>query len=155
MHHVKLFADSFGVKIAKTLGEGKGRKLNVEGLIKPSAKLKDIVLQFERLQPDAEEAPTSKDFMVLIGCTNDIYCNETGNAVEPLMSTLNKLTNTNVVYVNTPHRHDLIEDSVVNREIATANTEFNNICLKFDNVSIISTIACNRKFHTWRHGQQC
>jgi lysophospholipase L1-like esterase len=147
-HHIKIYGDSFGRGMSKLIGNSLSGNFAVEGLIKPSATLKDVVPKVP-----SSDALSEEDFVVIIGGANDIYRNETKEATSSLRSTLTcALKNTNVVYVNIPHRFDLTPTSIVNQEIVKANIELRDICKDFKNVTLINTSNCGRLCHT-KHGQ--
>lgn len=87
-----------------------------------------------------------------MGGANDIYRNETSEAAEALKKSLEELKDTNVIFVNPPHRHDLMQNSIVNEEIIHATTIFSTICSKYKNVSVVNTLDYSRNLHT-THGQ--
>jgi hypothetical protein len=64
-----------------------------------------------------------QDHAVIMGCANDISMNETKNCINTLKSTLSALTSTNVAVLNIPSRHDLVKESIVNKEIRKANID--------------------------------
>jgi hypothetical protein len=68
---------------------------------------------------------------------NDISSNETRNCINTLKTTLSALTSTNVVVLNIPARHDLVKESIVNKEIRKANMDINKVCNRFSNVEVL------------------
>jgi hypothetical protein len=87
-----------------------------------------------------------------MGGANDISRNETKNCTNTLKSTLSALTSTNVVVLNIPSRHDLVKESIVNKEIRKANMDINKVCKRFRNVEVLDINNISRACHT-RHGQ--
>ena len=77
--------------------------------------------------------------------------NEANNAIAEIKDKLNKLSHTNVLLCNIPHRYDLIEQSCVNREITRVNTVMQNLCYEYKNVTIVEISNLKRNLHT-RHG---
>jgi hypothetical protein len=69
-----------------------------------------------------------------MGGANDTARNETKNCIKTLNKTLVTLTCTHIV-LNIPTRHDLIKESIVNKEIKKANVDINKICKRFRNVN--------------------
>lgn len=155
-HRVNIYSDSFGRGLSRCLGENLKnlkKKCEVVGQVKPSATLESVVPKDPTLiEIEHEESLTSKDFVVILGGANDVYANRTKDAATCLESTLEKLKQSNVIYVNVPHRHDLSSTSIVNSEITSANSTLRSVCAKFKNVSYINTSNCNREWHT-KHGQ--
>jgi hypothetical protein len=87
-----------------------------------------------------------------MGGANDISRNETKNCINTLKSTLSALTSTNVVVLNIPTRHNLVKESIVNKEIRKANMDKNKVCKRFRNVEVLDINNISRTCHT-RHGQ--
>jgi lysophospholipase L1-like esterase len=85
----------------------------VSGEVRPGAKIEDVLKKCVRdctvLGP--------QDHVVIMGGANDISRNETINCRNTLKTTLSALTSTNVVVLNIPARHDLVKESIVNKEI--------------------------------------
>lgn len=104
-------------------------------MVKPSANLKNVASIEETLLEGKKEELKKWDAVVLIGGANDVYRNETCEATGALETTLNKLKNTNVIVVSIPHRHDLMESSIVNKEIEKANALMTDICKRYENVN--------------------
>jgi lysophospholipase L1-like esterase len=93
-----------------------------------------------------------QNHVVIMGGANDISRNETKNCINTLKCTLSALTSTNVVVLNIPTRHDLIQESVVNKEIRKANIDISKVCKRFRNVEVLDISNISRAYHT-RHGQ--
>jgi hypothetical protein len=85
-----------------------------------------------------------------MGGANDISRNKTRNCINTLKSTLSALTSTNVVVLNIPTRHDLIQESIVNKEIRKANIDISKVCKIFRNVEVLDISSISRAYHT-RH----
>jgi hypothetical protein len=121
---------------------------SVFGEVRPSAKIRDALKNWERdrsiLRP--------QDHVVIMGGANAIAKNETKNCINTLKRTLSALTSTNVVVLNTPARHDLITESIVNKEIRNANKDIYQICKIFKNIKVLDISNISRDYHT-RHGQ--
>jgi hypothetical protein len=83
---------------------------------------------------------------------NDIPRNETKNCINTLKRTLSALTSTNVVVRNIPTRHDLVKESIINKEISKANMDINKVCKRFRDVKVLDISNISRACHT-RHGQ--
>jgi lysophospholipase L1-like esterase len=115
--------------------------LSVSGEVRPGAKVKEDCTV---LGP--------QDHVVIMGGANDISRNETINCINTLRTTLSALTSTNVEVLNIPARHDLVKDSIVNKEIRKANMDINKVCKRFSNVEALEINKISRARYT-RHGQ--
>jgi hypothetical protein len=56
------------------------------------------------------------------------------------------------VVFNIPTRHDLIQESIVNKEIRKANIDISKLCKRFRNVEVLEISNISRAYHT-RQGQ--
>jgi hypothetical protein len=112
------YSDSYGRDIPLSLSKT-NVDVSVFGEVRPGAKVKDVLKNCVR--DCAEMGP--QDHSVIMGGANDIARNETRNCINTLKRTVSALTCTNVVVLNIPVRHDLIKESIVNKEIRKANME--------------------------------
>jgi hypothetical protein len=92
------------------------------------------------------------DYVVVLGGSNDINCNESETMLSTLETNLSKLMHTNVIVGDFPMRYDLAKWSCVNREIRKANKQLQNICGNFSNVKLVSLSSYDRNSYT-NHGQ--
>jgi hypothetical protein len=130
---IKFYTDSYGRNIPLSLSKN-NEDNSVFGEVRPSAKIRDMLINCERdcsiLGP--------QDHVVIMGGANDIAKNETKNCINTLKRTLSALTSTNVVVLNIPSRHDLITESIVNKEIRNSNKDISKICKRFKNVKVLT-----------------
>ena len=144
---IMFYSDSYGRDILLSLSKN-NVDTSVFGEVRPRAKIRDVLKNCERdcsiLGP--------QDHVVTLGEAKDIAKNETKNCINTLKRTLSALTSTNVVVLNTPARHDLITESIVNKEIRNANKDIYKICKIFKNVKVLDISNISRDYHT-RHGQ--
>ena len=61
------------------------------------------------------------------GGTKDVSRNETDKGLIQIRNSVNKNTNTNVLVMNLPHRHDLEQKSRVNDEMKRFNRKLKKI----------------------------
>jgi len=71
--------------------------------------------------------------------------------VKHILDLLINLSNTNVILLSVPHRHDLISDSCVNREVDVFISSLRNRLKHLGKVKLVDVIN-ERQFYT-RHGQ--
>jgi len=93
-----------------------------------------------------------KDEIVINGGTNDIGNNRTKRNETLVMMThsMQKYNNTNTIFVNISHRHDLAKDCRANLESQAFNTKLCKIATLFSHVTLIK-IDFDRKYFT-KHG---
>jgi hypothetical protein len=104
---VKIIGDSHLKGSAARINQFLNTKFEVSNFIKPAACTKQLVhsqeMEFICLG--------RKDVVVINGGTNDIGNNSTKRNRTLVMSQfMQKYSNTNIVVVNIPHRHDLAKD---------------------------------------------
>jgi hypothetical protein len=114
--------------------------------VRPGAKVKDVLKNCVR--DCSVRGP--QDHAVIIGGANDISRNETKNCINTLKRTLSAVTSTYVMVLNIPTRHDLIQESIVNKEIRKANMDINKVCKRFRNVKVLDISNISSACHT-RH----
>jgi uncharacterized protein YacL len=56
------------------------------------------------------------------------------------------------VVLNIPTRHDLVKESIINKEIRKAKMDINKVCKRFRNVEVLDINNVSRACHT-RYGQ--
>ena len=93
-----------------------------------------------------------KDAIVINGGTDDIGNNSTKRNETLVMMTqfMQKYSNTNIIFVNIPQRHDLAKYSRTNLEIQAFNTKLSKIATQFSHVTL-TEIDFNRNYFT-KHG---
>jgi hypothetical protein len=93
-----------------------------------------------------------KDVVVISAGANDIYNQkDTGKEVIHKMTQFwQSHSNTNIVTVGIPHRHDLVKDSRINRVIREFNNRLVDKVKRFNHVSLIQVAGDRRNYTT--HG---
>jgi 23S rRNA pseudoU1915 N3-methylase RlmH len=107
----------------------------VSSLIKPGAGIDNIINSLE-----AEcNVMGKKDVVVISAGANDIYNNiNKGNEITQKMTKFwQSHSNTNIVTVEIPHRHDYEKDSQLNRAIRELNKGFLDEAKRFNHVALI------------------
>jgi hypothetical protein len=94
---------------------------------------------------------TKKDVVVLWGGCNDIARNNSLVGLKHILVFLISTNHTNVILLTAPHRHDLITNSCVNKEVEVFNKKLHKKVERFEKVEIIDVVN-ERNFYT-RHGQ--
>jgi len=94
---------------------------------------------------------TREDMVVLWGGGNDVARNNSVVGMKHILDMLINSTHTNVILSSVPHRHDLIKDSCVNREVKVFNRSLRNRLKCFGKVELIEVVS-KREFNS-KHGQ--
>jgi hypothetical protein len=146
-HKVWIIGDSQVRKCAAELRQTLDRRYEVMGFTKPGAQTSDIIKMVE------EEIATfsSKDFFILWAGANYISKNNTKGALKSLTKFMKVYKRANIVLINTPHRHDLLSTSCVNKKVVKFNRQLKKIIKLNTNVDLIE-VELQRK-HFTRHGQ--
>jgi hypothetical protein len=147
-HKVKITGDSHLKGSAEKINQHLNTKFEVCSLIKPGACTNQIV----HSQEIEFRALGKKDAIVINGGTNDIGNNSTGKkeAIVNMTQFLQRYSNTNIILINIPQRHDLHKASRINQEIQAHNTKLGKIASRFRHVTVINT-DFNRNLFT-NHG---
>jgi len=94
---------------------------------------------------------TKKDIVVLWGGSNDIARNNSLEGLKHILELFINANHTNVILLTAPHRHDLITNSCVNKEVEMFNKKLHKKVQGFKKVEIIDVVN-ERNCYT-RHGQ--
>ncbi|KAG8335872.1 hypothetical protein J6590_058652 [Homalodisca vitripennis] len=118
------------------------------GFVRPGARTKQVAEIYNNLN-EVE----SEDVVVLITGTNDVSKNESLEAVQEISSLLefNGRPTCNIILVDLPKRHDLVNWSCVNTEVNNTNFALKELCDKHKNVTLVKASTAERTLHT-RHG---
>jgi UDP-glucose 6-dehydrogenase len=93
----------------------------------------------------------SKDVTVLWDGANDVYRNNSQDALKHITSFVNANSHTNIIILCVPHRHDLPEWSCVNKEVEAFNRKLVKLMKPYKHVTVVKA-DLEREFFT-RHGQ--
>jgi hypothetical protein len=85
------------------------------------------------------------------GGSNDVARNNSVVGVKHILVLLINSSHANVILLSVPHRHDLISDSCVNREVEAFYSSLQNRLKRFGKVELVDVIN-EREFYT-RRGQ--
>ena len=80
---------------------------------------------------------TENDVVVFWGGTNDVGKNNSKQGLQNISKFVNKCNHTNVIVMTVSHRHDLISQSCVNKEVSYFNRQLKRRLKPFGNVSVI------------------
>jgi hypothetical protein len=145
-HKIMVVGDSHLRASAIRIGEYLGKKIKVCGMIKPDASIVDMVIKSGMNYM----CLTKKDVIVFLGGSNDVYRNNSVTALTQIVKFCGVVNNTNIIVLDIPHRYDLDNNSIVNKEIQTFNRKVRKITKHFNDVSILE-VSFNREAFT-QHG---
>jgi len=117
VHKVLILGDSHARGCEYEIKQQLNNKYEVPGFINPGLGMKDI-----KESAKMKMAPlTREDIVVLWGGSNDVARNNSMVGMKHILDLLINSTHTNAILLNVLHRHYLIKDSCVNREVEVFN----------------------------------
>ncbi|RZF31896.1 hypothetical protein LSTR_LSTR016394, partial [Laodelphax striatellus] len=149
---VAVFSASQGRDFSKYLSTRLDENTVVTGNVYSGAPVQYIA---EKLMSDKDlESFTMKDFVVLLGGTNNFGSLSTELDVDLVVNTikniLGSVKSTNLILCTIPHRYDLHKNDVVNTLIKMTNTKIRDIADSSKSM-LLDLYYCSRRHHT-RHG---
>jgi len=128
-----VIGDSHPRGLASELKNCLGHECSISGTIIPGARLNSI----PQLAKNELATLTKSDTIIVWGGSNDVYKNETQSGLKCLYNFINRRTNTNILTLMVPHRHDLPLHSCVNNEILTFNRKLHKVMKNIDGVKVV------------------
>jgi len=144
---ITLIGDSHIRGLAAELRNLMGREYSKSSTFMPGARLQSIV----KLTKHEIDALTRSDTVIVCGGSNDACRNESQTGLNCLDNFSNSRTNTNIMIISVPQRHDLSPESCVNKEILAFNRKLHKF---MKNKELVKVFDCNipREGYT-SHGQ--
>lgn len=143
---IVIIGDSHARGCAANINHILGKTVTTTGYVSPGANLQHLM---KTVKTEIDNL-TKKDVLVIWGGANNIAKNETNKGLIHLFKLLNLCTNTNVITVDAPIRHDLLETSRVNDEVNKFNQKLHKMMSVFSNVKVINSVS-HREYYT-KHG---
>lgn len=88
------------------------------------------------------------DFVVCITGANYVAKNETDKCVKALKNFLTENKPMDTVIVTFPHRHDLTNNSSVNKEIRKMKIKIKKLCSEYTNCCVLNISKLSHNLHT-------
>jgi len=144
---ITLLGDSHIRGLAAELSNPMGREYSITSTLMPGAGLQSIT----KLAKSEIATFTRSDTVIVCGGSNDACKNESQTGPTCLNNFSNSRTNTNIMIISIPQRHDLSSESCVNQEILAFNRKLHKF---MKNKELVKVVDCNipREGYT-RHGQ--
>jgi hypothetical protein len=92
----------------------------------------------------------SEDVLVIWGGLNNVSKNNTREAISNVSELVKESKDANIVLISAPHRHDLIPESCVNKEVWKYNRLMRKVAKLYTNVKFLE--ADLDRSHFTRHG---
>jgi cell fate (sporulation/competence/biofilm development) regulator YmcA (YheA/YmcA/DUF963 family) len=140
-----MIGDSHMRGCADELGNQLGKDFAVTSTIMRGAGLTHIT----KLAKKEIDKLTKKDAVVIWAGSNDINKNEAMKGLKHMQDFVHQRTNTNVLIVPAPHRHDLTTTSCVN-EVQIFNRKLRKIMKNKDKVRVLNPVTVRADFT--KHG---
>jgi hypothetical protein len=147
VHKVLILGDSHVRGCAAEVKQKLKSEYEVIGFTNPGSAMKDI----KAMAKSKMAQLTKKDVVVLWGGSNDVAQNNSIVGLRHILDLVINSSHTNVILMNVPHRHDLMKESCVNKEVETFNKKLRNKMESFKKVELIE-VNSERDLYT-RHGQ--
>jgi hypothetical protein len=142
-----LIGDSHIRGLTSELKNHLGREYSISSTLMPGAGLQNIT----NLSKNEVTTLTKSDTVIVCGGSNDVNRNESQAGLNSLENFVNLRTNSKVLILPLPHRHDLTYDSCVNKEIQSFNRKLHKV-MKNKEMAKILNYDITREGFT-RHGQ--
>jgi hypothetical protein len=117
MHSVVIIGDSHARGCTTKVKGNLNDNFVVNGFVKPDACIDMVTSTIN----GNNEQLTKRDAVVFWGGTNDIGKDNSQNGLRHLVNFVKNNSHTNIIVINVPHRHDLVNWSCVNREVRMFN----------------------------------
>jgi hypothetical protein len=144
---VLILGDSHTRECALEVKQQLNNEYEVFGFINPGSGMKHIK---ESAKMKIAQL-TREDMVVLWGGSKNVVRNNSIVSMKHILDPLLNSTCTNVILLSVPHRHDLINDSCVNKEVKVFNRSLQNRLKCFVKVELIEVVS-EREFYT-EHGK--
>jgi hypothetical protein len=145
-HNVLIIGDSHARGSAPRLQHNLGKDYVVSSFVKPGAQMKGI----STTTNEERKSLKSEDVLVIWGGSNNISKNSMREAISNVSELVKESKDANIVLINAPHRHDLIPESCVNKEVWKYNTLMRKVAKLYTNVKFME--ADPDRSHFTRHG---
>jgi len=144
-HKVHIIGDSHLKGSATKINQYLNTNFVASSVIKPGANIKQIVYS----QETEFKCLGKKDVIVVNGGTNDLDNNteKTKTALVHMLQFAQKYTNTNIITVNIPLRHDLAMNSEINLEIQDFNNKLSKSSKLLSHADLVE-MNFNRRYFT-------
>jgi len=144
--NVLIYGDSHARGSAPRLQLNLGKDYAVSSFIKPGAQMKAIstTANIER------KLLKSEDVLVLWGGSSNISKNNMREAITNVFELVKESKEANIILINAPHRHDLIPELCVKKEVSKYNRFLEKLAKLYNKVSYFE--ADLDRSHFTRHG---
>jgi hypothetical protein len=141
-----IIGDSHARGAASNVQHNLNATFDTSGFVNPGADVSSII---SSVTSDIKHL-SSKDVMVLWGGANDVYRNNSWDALKHITNLIEANKHTNIMLC-VPHRHDFPEWSCVNKGIKAFNRMLVKLMKPHKHVTVVQ-VDLGRKSYT-RHGQ--
>jgi hypothetical protein len=147
VHKILIIGDSHARDAADNVQHNLATTFGTSGFVSPGAPVSSIISSMTSVIKHL----SSKDVLVLWGAANDIYTNNSWDALKYIANFIGENKHTNVIILCVPHSHDLPVWSCVNIGIKAFNRTLAKFAKLHNHVTVVK-VDLGRNFHT-RHGQ--
>jgi len=147
IHRIRIIGDSHARDAAGNVKQNLDATFSTSGIVCPGIKVGNMI---PLMTPKIKQL-NHKDVMILWGGANDVYKNNSCDALKQLTDFMGKNKHTNIIILCIPHRHDLPEWSCVNKGIQAFNRALMKLMKPYKHVTVVQ-VDPTRIYYT-RHGQ--
>jgi hypothetical protein len=130
-HKILLIGDSHTRSCASKLQEQLKEQYEVLGYVIPGA---GAAVLTKTAQQEIREL-SEEDIIIYFGGTNDIAKNNSSKGISLIHQYALANYHTKIIFIEAPHRHDLMETSIINKEVKIYNRKLNKLTSKYKHTS--------------------
>lgn len=145
---IAIVSDSHGRGLSEIINNRCSEEVEVCGLVSPGATFSQVL---SKIDP---ELYTDKDYVVLIGGSNDVplEASSAQNFYENLSLHLDRLKSTNIILCTLPYRHDHDVQHDIHNKVLTINRYITDLASQHEHIKILDLYMIERHHHS-KHGQ--
>jgi hypothetical protein len=147
IHRIRIIGDSHARDAAGNVKQNLDATFSTSGIVCPGLKMGNMI----PLMTSEIKQLNRKDVIILWGGANDVYKNNSWDALKHITDFMGKNKHTNIIILCIPHRHDLPEWSCVNKGIQAFNRALMKLMKPYNHVTVVQ-VDPTRIYYT-RHGQ--
>jgi len=145
-HKILVISDSHVRGLSENISNCLDDSFSVIGITKQNADIEAVTsplyLKTENL--------TKEDLIIFYGGTKDVSRNEAKKGLRSLKGFIQRIINTNVIFLGAPYRYDLSPSSCVNTEVKLYSKRLQSLMSTSNHVRVLS-MSTERRHHT-KHG---
>jgi hypothetical protein len=147
IHRIGIIGDNHAREVAGNVKHNLDATFSTSGIVCPGINVGNMI----PLMTSNIKHLNRKDVMILWGGANDVYNNNSWDALKLITEFMEINKHTNIIILCIPHRHDLPEWSCVNKGILAFNRALMKLMKPYNHVTVVH-VDTTRIYYT-RQGQ--